>query len=155
MNTGLTSKLYAWPGLVVSGWCFSPALAGLPFQLAVLSKTFTETWDSKFCWNSFGLFRDCGLNLIFYRNKTFLFFKIESWNFQHLFEKKIREALKNFNSFRQFLFFNVWLSWNFVRIRNFFFKGKRSILNNKNKYDSGRREPREFQQMPLCCPNFQ
>ena len=37
MNTGLTSKLYAWPGLVGSGWCFSSALAGLPFQLAVLS----------------------------------------------------------------------------------------------------------------------
>ena len=29
---------------------------------------------------SLGLFRDYGLNYIFFRNKTFLFFKIESWN---------------------------------------------------------------------------
>ena len=30
------------------------------------------------CWNSLGLFRDYGLNYIFFRNKTFLLFKIES-----------------------------------------------------------------------------
>ena len=30
------------------------------------------------CWNSLGLFREYGLNHIFFRNKTFLFFKIES-----------------------------------------------------------------------------
>ena len=44
---------------------------------------------------------------IFFRNKTFLFFKVESWNFQHLFEKEFRETSQNFNSFssfRQFLF---------------------------------------------------
>ena len=35
---------------------------------------------SAICWNSLGLFRDYGLNYIFFRNKTFLFFKIESWN---------------------------------------------------------------------------
>ena len=43
----------------------------------------------------------------FFRNKTFLFFKIESWNFQHLFENKFHETSQNFNSFssfRQFLF---------------------------------------------------
>ena len=40
------------------------------------------------CWNFLGLFRDYGLNHIFSRNTTFLFFKIENWNFQHLFEKK-------------------------------------------------------------------
>ena len=38
-------------------------------------------------WNYLGLFRDYGLDHIFFRNKTFLFFKIESWNFQNLFEK--------------------------------------------------------------------
>ena len=38
------------------------------------------------CWNFLGLFRDYGLNYIFFRNTTFLSFKIESWNFQHLFE---------------------------------------------------------------------
>ena len=60
--------------------------------------------------------------LYFFRNKTFLIFKRESWNFQHLFEKEFRETSQNFNSFssfRQFLFpfflSFVWWSWNFVR----------------------------------------
>ena len=48
-----------------------------------------------------GIFRECGLKNIFFRNETFLFFKIASWNFQHLFEKKIRETSQNFNSIRQ------------------------------------------------------
>ena len=37
-------------------------------------------------WNYLGIFRDHGLNHISFRNKTFLFFKMESWNFQHLFD---------------------------------------------------------------------
>ena len=48
-----------------------------------------------------------GLKNIFFRNKTFLFFKLESWNFQVQFEIKIRESSQNFNSFsffRQLLF---------------------------------------------------
>ena len=48
--------------------------------------------QSTICWNSLGLLRDYGLNHIFFRNKTFLFFKIESWNFQHLFEKKFMKS---------------------------------------------------------------
>ena len=40
----------------------------------------------------------------FFRTKTFLFFKIESWNFQHLSEIKFRETSQNFNSFRKLLF---------------------------------------------------
>ena len=47
-------------------------------------------------WNSLGLFRDYGLNYIFFRNKTFLLFKIESWNFQHLFENGILWNLTKF-----------------------------------------------------------
>ena len=73
-------------------------------------------------WNHLGIFRNYDLNYILFRNKTFLFFKIESLNFQHLFEKEFRETSQNFNSFssfRQFLLsfilFVVWLSWNFVR----------------------------------------
>ena len=43
----------------------------------VVIKTFTENWDSKA--PSVGtLFRDYGLNHSFFRNKTFLFFRIES-----------------------------------------------------------------------------
>ena len=42
-----------------------------------------------------------GLKKFFFRNKTFLFFKIESWNFQVQFEIEFRETLQNFNSIRQ------------------------------------------------------
>ena len=35
--------------------------------------------QSAICWNSLGLFKDYSLNNIFFWNKTFLFFKIESW----------------------------------------------------------------------------
>ena len=41
------------------------------------------------------------LKKIFFWNKTFLFIKIESWNFHHLFEKEFRETSQNFNSIRQ------------------------------------------------------
>jgi hypothetical protein len=41
------------------------------------------------------------MELVFFRNKTFLFVKIESWLFQHLFDLGFRETLQNFSSFRQ------------------------------------------------------
>ena len=76
-----------------------------------------ERQQSAICWNFPGLFRDYGLNHIFFRNKTFLFFKIENWN-------RISWNLTNFNtfgsfsSFRQLLFSffpsNARLSLNFV-----------------------------------------
>ena len=47
-----------------------------------------------------GIFRDNSLKH-FFRNKTFLFFKIESRNFQHLFKKEFLKPHKNFNSIRQ------------------------------------------------------
>ena len=52
-------------------------------------------------WNYLGIFRDYGLKNIFFRKKTFLFFKIESWNCQHLFEKVFRETSQNFNDIRK------------------------------------------------------
>ena len=73
-------------------------------------------------WNYLGLFRDYGLEHIFFRNKTFLFFKIESWNFQHLFEMKFRETSQNFNSIRQPI----------KKISNRCWKFQLSILKNKN-----------------------
>ena len=80
-------------------------------------------------WNSLALFRDYGLNHIFLGNKTFLFFKIESWNFQHLFEKEIRETSQNFNTIIQpiekmkmKIVWRGWMSWNFVRFMKFFFQ---------------------------------
>ena len=41
---------------------------------------------------------------IFFRNKTFLFVKIESWNFQHLYDLGFHETSQNFSSFGQLLF---------------------------------------------------
>ena len=85
--------------------------------------------QSAICWNSLGLFRDYGLSHVFFRNKTFLFFKIESWNFHVQFKIKIRATSQNFNSFslfRQLLFSCflsvVWLSWNFARFREIQFQ---------------------------------
>ena len=40
----------------------------------------------------------------FFRNKTFLFFKIESWNFQHLSEKKIVKPHKISTNSNKFYF---------------------------------------------------
>ena len=84
--------------------------------------------QSAICWDSLGLLRDYDLNDVFC-NKTFLFFKIESWNFQHLFKKEFCETSQNvnsFSSFRQFLFpcflSVVWLSWNFARFHQIQFQ---------------------------------
>ena len=85
--------------------------------------------QSTICWNSLGLSRDYGLNHIFVRNKTFLFFKIESRNFQNLFEKEFRETSQNFNSIRQpiekmkiTIVWMSWMSWNFVRFHEILFQ---------------------------------
>ena len=72
------------------------------------------------CWNSLGLFRDYGLNYIyFFRNKTF-FFMMEIWNTKLLFEKESRETSQNFISIRWQIqnieIKMVWMSWNFVRL---------------------------------------
>ena len=98
--------------------------------LDVAVKTFTENWVSK---QSLDI--DNGLKL-FFRNKTCLFFKIDSWNFKHLFEKDFCETSQNFNSFssfRQFLFSFflsvVWLSWNFVRFHVILFQTDAEIFS--------------------------
>ena len=52
-------------------------------------------------WIYLGQFRDNGLKNILFRNKTFLFFKIER-NFQHLFDEEFREISENYSSFRQY-----------------------------------------------------
>ena len=57
--------------------------------------------QSPICWNSLGLFTDYDLNHSFHRNKTFLFFKIESWNFQHFFEKEFHDTSQIFKFIRQ------------------------------------------------------
>ena len=44
---------------------------------------------------------DNGLKNVFFKNKTFMFFKVESLNFQHRFENEFRKTSQNFNSIRQ------------------------------------------------------
>ena len=82
------------------------------------------------CWNSLGLLRDYSLNYIyFFKNKTFLFFKIECWSFQHLFGKEFCETSQNFNSIRQWIqnmeieiVWMSWMSWMFVRFHEILFQ---------------------------------
>ena len=78
-------------------------------------------------WNYLGLFGDYGQKIFFLRI-TFFFFKMKSWNFQHLFENEFRETSLSFSSlraFRQLLYafflLVVWLSWNFVRFHEIHF----------------------------------
>ena len=80
--------------------CKDPGiLASLDWTLLmVYTKTFgkIETVNKAFLfWNW------QRLKKIFFRNKTLLFFKMESWNFQVQFEIEFRETLQNFNSIRQ------------------------------------------------------
>jgi hypothetical protein len=67
----------------------------------VCFKTITENWVSK-------------NKAYFFRNQTFLFYKIESWNVQHLFKKYFRET-SHFNSIKQPIEEMektiVWMSW--------------------------------------------
>ena len=52
-------------------------------HLSVERRTILETWYTFY----------------FFRNKTFLFVKIDSWNFQHLFDLEFRETSQNVSSF--------------------------------------------------------
>ena len=49
-----------------------------------IRKLWTTTWLKIIFWMYLGIFRDYGWKNIFFGIKTFLFFKLESWNFQHL-----------------------------------------------------------------------
>ena len=104
-----------WPALEISFSLVSPK-PSLKIRTA-----------NAICWNYLGLSH--GLDHIFFRNKTFLFFKIESWNFQHLFEKEFHKTSQNFNSIRQWIEKTeikiVWMSqisWNFVRFHEIIFQ---------------------------------
>ena len=82
--------------------------------------------QSPICWNSLGLFSDNGQNYI-----SFLFFKIESWKFQHLFEKELHET-----SLIQFIktisisifFYTLKSDWVEILFTKFFFKQMLKIL---------------------------
>ena len=71
----------------------------------------------------------------FFRNKTFLFVKIESWNFQHIFDLEVRETLQNFSSFRWLFLWGVkvvWMNWNFVIFHGI--KNQRDAINFRLLY---------------------
>ena len=106
------------------------------------------------------------LKFFFLRNKTFLFFKLESWNFQNLFEIELCETLQNFNSlsfFRHFFFhFFYWFSdwveilWN--SFSNRFWKFQFSILKIKKDLFLEKRLSRcqyKKQKSFVYRPNFQ
>ena len=62
-----------------------------------------ENWVSEM--PSFGIILAClettAKKIFFFRNKTFLFFKIGNWNFQHLFKNECCETTQNFNLISQ------------------------------------------------------
>ena len=110
------------------------------------------------CWKFLGLFRDYGLDNIFFLGlKLFFFFKIKSSNFQYLLDKEFRKTSQNFNSMDRkngnkhcLNELNEFNELKFCEVsRNSFskrcWKFQLSILKDKK---------REFQQMVLCCPNF-
>ena len=81
--------------------------------------------QSTICWNYFGLFRDYSLDYIFFGIKLFLFFKIECWNFQHLFEKTFLWNLTKFKLIQ--LIKTIFISeilWGFPTFSCFFGKSK-------------------------------
>ena len=90
------------------------------------------------------------LKKYFFRNNTFLFFKIESQNFQHLFEIEFCETSQNFNSFslfRQLLFSSFFyqlsdwaeilegfMKFNFkmnVKVSAFYLEKQKSFISKK------------------------
>ena len=114
--------------------CVSPGLLKHPSSTYIPKPSLKIRTASAICWKYLGIFRDYGLNHIVFRNKTFLFFKIESWNFQHLFEKEFLETSQNFNSIRQRIekmeIIQIsWMSWNFVRFHEILFQTDTEIFS--------------------------
>ena len=101
------------------------------------------------CWNSLGLFRDCSLNFIFFRIKTYLFFehlwKKSSWNlakFQTTNTKYRNEnCLNDENSQNSFFFKRM------LKVSAFYLEKQKSFI--PEKYNLGRSlyksRPRWFQ----------
>ena len=102
-------------------------------------------------------------------DKTFLFFKIESWNFQNSLKQNIMKPLKisthSVNSDNcYFHFFYLWSDWveNLRGFMKFFFKQilkvsafyleKKSFISKKIFLSrTAKMDPNDY----ACCPNFQ
>ena len=54
--------------------------------------------------------------IFFFRNKTFLFLKIEIWNIQHFIDLGFRQSSQNFSSIGQLLFFGAHVT-NWIQIQ--------------------------------------
>ena len=102
------------------------------------TKIFPENWVSK---QSFYVLILTTAKILFFRNKTFLYFKIGSWNFQHLFKNEFGETSQNFNSIRQSIekmeitiVWMSWMSWNFVRFHEIQFQTLAFYLEKQKSF---------------------
>ena len=95
-----------------------------------------------------------------------MFFKIEKWNFQHLFETECRETSQNFNSIRQPMekmkITNVWMSKfcevsfifkQMLKVSAFFLEKQKSFIPKKT-YFKPLNMPRYIQKMVLAVLIF-
>ena len=93
--------------------------------------------------------------LIFFLGICFLFFKIESWNFQHLFDLDFRETSKKFLLIRKtFIPLRkrfVWMSSTFVRFRETLsILTTKKVLFQKNMKCSTKDRFSLNREMPYC-----
>ena len=90
------------------------------------------------CWNYLGLFWDYGLDHILIRNKTFLFFKIESWNLlfnqttdRTIVNRKFLDSLNELKLFQTDAESFSFLSWETKK----FYSLKKYFLSRTAKID--------------------
>ena len=97
--------------------------------LVEMNNTFTENLDSK-------------CHLLAYLEtmawtyllgiKLFLFLKIASWNFQHLFEKEFHETSQNFNSIRlQIEKMEIKIAWMSLKVSAFYLEKKKVLFQKQ------------------------
>ena len=128
---GLEYKNRTFPSKTISSNCMISVKAGA-------NQNLLENWDSTrhlldVSWRY-------SLKNIFFRSKTFLFFKIESWNFQNLLERAFRETSQNFNSIRQPIeTMKITIVWIKQMLKaSAFYLEKRKSFNPKEIYFLGR-----------------
>ena len=100
-NFSLNNALIRNFWVVTIRWKLS--LANMLWVVATARAIYTRRVARQYgiCWLKEELSMVHGTLHTYFRNKTFLFVKIESWNFQQLFDLGFHETLQNFNSFKQ------------------------------------------------------
>ena len=89
-------------GSVLCSWVLA-SLSTLKDPVQYISVIYTRRVARQYgiCWFQKELSWRLGTLHIFSGMKTFLFVKIESWDFQHLFDFEFRETLQKLRSFKQ------------------------------------------------------